>query len=116
MAGSRGSFTAFWRTLVYNRGPHFDPQLPNLQLCEELGISLAYWYLTKKLAMKRLWQQDILRFAVFSQALRMLAEPFETAEGKVRDARRLFVSKDGRLGCGCRLELKLTTSFAFSGE
>jgi hypothetical protein len=45
--------------------------------------------------MKRLWQQNILQEANFSQILRTLAGPFHKAEGRFRYARRFFVSEKG---------------------
>lgn len=48
--------------------------------------------------MKRLWQQNPLQEAIFSQILRTLAEPFNKAEGRVRYRRRFFISENGRFG------------------
>ncbi len=98
MSGSSASFDAFWRTLVYNREPQFNYQFPNQKPAPGLGISFGYWYLWKKLMMKRLWQQNILQEAIFSQLLSALAEPFDMAEGRVRDVRRFFVSENGGFG------------------
>jgi hypothetical protein len=96
MSGS--CFDAFWRTLVYNREPQFNYQSPNQKPADWLGISFGYWYLWKKLMMKRLWQQNIVQDAFFSQLLKTLADPFDKAEGRVRGGRRFFVSKNGRFG------------------
>jgi hypothetical protein len=98
MSGSRDSFDAFWRTLVYNREPQFNYQSPNQKPADWLGISFGYWYLGKKLSMKRLWQQNIFQHALFFQLLKTLADPFDKAEGRVRDGRRFFVSENGRFG------------------
>ncbi|CZR57833.1 uncharacterized protein PAC_07722 [Phialocephala subalpina] len=98
MSGSQESFDAFWRTLIYNRGPQFNPQSPNQKPLSWLGISFGYWYMWKKLMMKRLWKQNILQDAIFSQILGTLAGAFDKAEGRVRDARRFFVSENGRFG------------------
>ena len=96
MSGS--CFDAFWRTLVYNREPQFNYQSPNQKPADWLGISFGYWYLWKKLMMKRLWQQNIVQDAFFSQLLKTLADPFGKAEGRVRGERRFFVSENGRFG------------------
>lgn len=98
MSGSHTSFDAFWRALVYNREPQFNYQSPNRRPANWLGISFGYWYLWKKLMMKRLWQQNILQHALFAQILKTLADPFDKAEGRVRDARCFFVSENGRFG------------------
>ncbi|KAK5655756.1 hypothetical protein OQA88_5293 [Cercophora sp. LCS_1] len=92
------SFDAFWRILTYNRGPEFNYESPNQKPAQWLGISFGYWYLWKKLQMKRLWEQNLLQHAMFSQTLAVLADPFDKAEGRVRDARRFFVSKNGKFG------------------
>jgi len=97
MSGSRASFDAFWGTLVYNREPLFNYQSPNKKKAYRLGISFGYWYLWKKLIIKRLWQQNILREAIFSEVLRTLARPFDKAEGKVHDGGR-FVSENSSFG------------------
>ena len=98
MSGSRASFDAFWRTLVYNREPQFNYQSPNQKPADWLGISFGYWYMWKRLMMERLWQQNTLQEAIFSQILRTLAEPFDKAEGRVRGGRRFFASENGRFG------------------
>ncbi|KAH8587764.1 heterokaryon incompatibility protein-domain-containing protein [Bisporella sp. PMI_857] len=98
MSGSQESFDAFWRTLVYNREPQFNYQSPNQKPADWLGISFGYWYLWKKLMMKRLWQQKFLQEAIFSEALRKLAGPFDKAESRVRHGRHFFVSENGRFG------------------
>jgi len=98
MSGTPASFDAFWRSLVYNRGPQFNYQSPNMKSDLGLGISFGYWYLWKKLRMKRLWKQNICQDAIFSNILTTLAKPFEEAEGRVCNARRFFVSNDGRFG------------------
>lgn len=98
MSGSRASFDAFWRNLVYNRGPQFNYEFPNKKPANWLGISFGYWYLWKKLQMKRLWQQNFFQEAMFSQILKKLAGPFDQAEGRVRHGRRFFVSENGRFG------------------
>ena len=84
MDGSQASFDAFWRTLVYNREPQFNYQSPNQKPADWLGISFGYWYMWKKLMMKRLWKQNILQDAIFSQILGTLAGAFDKAEGRVR--------------------------------
>ena len=96
MAGS--SFDPFWRTLVYNREPHFNYDAPNRRPKDWLGISFGYWYLSKKLAMTKRWQDNLVDWACFSMILEKLAEPFEEAEGRVRYARNFFVSQQGRIG------------------
>jgi hypothetical protein len=98
MSGSHASFDAFWRTLIYNREPQFHYESPNEKPAHWLGISFGYWYLLKKLEMKRLWKQNFLQEAIFAGILRTLAEPFDKAEGRVRDSRRFFVSENGRFG------------------
>jgi len=98
MSGSLASFDVFWRTLVYNREPQFNYQSRNQKPAYWLGISFGYWYLLKKLMMRRLWQQNILQDALFSQILKTLAGQFDMAEGRVRDGRRFFVSENRRFG------------------
>ncbi|KAH9989491.1 heterokaryon incompatibility protein-domain-containing protein [Xylariaceae sp. FL0662B] len=98
MSGSQGSFDAFWRTLIYNREPSFNYKYPNQKPASWLGISFGYWYLWKKLMMKRLWQQNVVQHVVFSEVLKTLANPFDKAEGRVRGGRRFFVSANGRFG------------------
>lgn len=98
MSGSHASFDAFWRTLIYNREPQFNYESPNRKPGRWLGISFSYWYLWKKLQMRRLWKQNFLQEAIFSKILATLAEPFDKAEGRVRDSRRFFVSENGRFG------------------
>jgi hypothetical protein len=95
---SGASFEAFWRTLTYNRGPKFNYKSPNQKPAHWLGISFGYWYLWKKLQIKRLWEQNLLQHTACSQTLAVLADPFDKAEGRVRDARRFFVSKNGKFG------------------
>jgi len=48
--------------------------------------------------MKRLWQENIFQELIFSKILETLAAPFDVAEGRVRDARRFFVSENGKFG------------------
>ncbi|KAI1397273.1 hypothetical protein F4819DRAFT_90838 [Hypoxylon fuscum] len=98
MGGSSASFDAFWRTLVYNREPWFIHESPNKKPGPWLGISFGYWYLSKKLMMKRLWCQDILQNEIFEFLLKPLADPFEHAENRVRDARCFFVSEKRTFG------------------
>jgi hypothetical protein len=92
------SFDAFWRTLVYNRGPRFDYDSPNQRADSALAIAFGYWYLEKKLQMSRRWEDDPITWAIHDRLLKTLAEPFEEAECKVRHARRFFVSRLGRIG------------------
>jgi hypothetical protein len=92
------SFDAFWRTLVYNRGPRFDYDSPNQRADNALAIAFGYWYLEKKLQMSRRWEDDPITWAIHDRLLKTLAEPFEEAEGKFRHARRFFVSRLGRIG------------------
>jgi hypothetical protein len=92
------SFDAFWRTLLYNRGPRFDYNSPNQQADGALATAFGYWYLRKKLQMSRRWQDDLMSWAIYDRLLQTLAGPFEEAEGKVRHARRFFVSTLGRIG------------------
>jgi hypothetical protein len=92
------SFDAFWRTLVYNRGPRFDYSSPNQRADGALAIAFGYWYLRKKLQMSRRWEDDLITWTIHDRLLETLAEPFEEAEGKVRHARRFFVSQLGRIG------------------
>lgn len=99
MAGSDSSFDAFWRTLVYNRGPKFNYESPNQKPDISLGISFGYWYLLKKLNIKGLWQpnsffQNVSNYRLLST----LSRPFDMAEGRVANARRFFVSGTGRFG------------------
>ncbi len=98
MSGSRKSFDAFWRALVYNRGPHPNYKSPNQKPASWLGVSFGYWYLWKKLQVKRIWRQNFFLEAIFSTVLSALSKPFDIAEGRVRDARRFFLSKNGRFG------------------
>ncbi|KAK1753958.1 heterokaryon incompatibility protein-domain-containing protein [Echria macrotheca] len=95
---SGASFEAFWRTLTYNRGPEFNYQSPNEEPADWLGISFGYWYLLKKVLMKMRSAQDLLQLAGFYQILAAFADPFDKAEGRVRDARRFFVSQNGKFG------------------
>lgn len=92
------SFDAFWRTLVYNRGPHFDYSAPNRRADESLAVSFGYWYLCKRSAMARRWKDNPLIWASHGRILKKLAEPFEEAEDRVQYARSFFVSRDGRIG------------------
>ncbi|KAF2108805.1 heterokaryon incompatibility protein-domain-containing protein [Lophiotrema nucula] len=92
------SFDAFWRTLLYNRGPRFDYSSPNQQVEGNLAVTFGYWYLWKKFQMQRRWQDGSLIWAVHDKMLAKLAEPFEEAEGRVRHARNFFVSQRGRIG------------------
>lgn len=96
MAGS--SFDAFWRTLVYNREPHFNYNSPNQRPGAWLAASFGYWYLSKKLQMAKRWKHDLIDWACHSKILETLAEPFEKAEGRVGHARNFFVSQQGRIG------------------
>jgi len=98
MSGSQASFDAFWRSLVYNRGSQFNYKSPNGEPESWLGNSFGYWYLWKKLQMKKVWKQDFKENARYSNILKTLAKPFEEAESRVSNARRFFVSKEGRLG------------------
>jgi len=92
------SFDAFWRTLVYNRGPRFDDSSPNQCAGKELAAAFGYWYLQKKLQMARRGQNGSANWKLFARILQKMAEPFEEAEGRVRDARNFFVSRCGRIG------------------
>jgi hypothetical protein len=92
------SFEAFWRTLVYNRGPRFDYNSPNRQADDNLAVGFGYWYLWKKFAMTRGWQNDPLAWLSATRVLEKLASPFEEAEGRVRGSRSFFVSRLGRIG------------------
>jgi hypothetical protein len=92
------SFDAFWRTLVYNRGPHFDYSAPNRRVDDSLAVSFGYWYLWKRLQMARRWKDDPLTWAFHSEILKKLAEPFQEAEDRVQHARSFFVSRLGRIG------------------
>ncbi|KAH3919705.1 hypothetical protein HBH56_017690 [Parastagonospora nodorum] len=92
------SFDAFWRTLLYNRGPRFDYNSPNQQADGALAIAFGYWYLWKKLQISRRWKDDLMSSVIYDRLLQTLAGPFEEAEGKVRHARRFFVSRLGRIG------------------
>ncbi|KAH8680727.1 heterokaryon incompatibility protein-domain-containing protein [Xylariales sp. PMI_506] len=98
MSGSPESFDAFWRALVYDREPHFNYKSPNQKPADRIGISFGYWYLRKKLMMKRLWQKNFLQHLIYDAVLKALGEPFATAEGRVADARRFFVTGNGRFG------------------
>lgn len=51
----------------------------------------------KKLKMRRLRQQQILLEAKFFTFFWALAEPFDNAESRVRDGRRFFVSRNGKI-------------------
>jgi hypothetical protein len=92
------SFDIFWRTLVYNRGPRFDYNSPNQRADDALGVAFGYWYLWKKFAMARRWQDNFTTWAIHNRLLKTLAEPFEEAEGRVQHARSFFVSRLGRIG------------------
>jgi hypothetical protein len=92
------SFDAFWRTLIYNRGPRFDYSSPNQRADDSLAISFGYWYLWKKFQMARPWKYDLLAWALHDRLLKKLAEPFEEAEDRVQYARDFFVSRLGRIG------------------
>jgi hypothetical protein len=92
------SFDAFWRTLVYNRGPRFNYNSPNKRADDALAIAFGYWYLWKKLQMSRRWQDNLATWAIHDRLLKTLAQPFEEAEGRVRYARNFFVSRLGRIG------------------
>lgn len=48
--------------------------------------------------MTRRWEKDLLTWAIHDKFLEKLAEPFEEAEGRVRNARKFFVSQRGRIG------------------
>ncbi|KAL7625879.1 hypothetical protein AAE478_005103 [Parahypoxylon ruwenzoriense] len=98
MSSSHGSFEAFWRMLVYNRGPKFNYESPDEEAPSCLGISFEYWYKSKKLIMERLWQKEFLEYVSSSHSMNMRARPFEDAESRVRDARRFFVTECGRFG------------------
>jgi hypothetical protein len=92
------SFDAFWRILLYNRGTRFDYRSPNKQADKGLAVAFGYWYLWKKLQMARRWRDNRLDWVFHNELLRVLAEPFEEAEGRVRCARNFFVSQCGRAG------------------
>ncbi|MCJ1394443.1 Non-essential glycogen phosphorylase [Xylographa bjoerkii] len=98
MAGLSKSFDAFWRTLVYNREPHFNYDSPNQRPEAWLGVSFGYWYLSKKLQMAKRWRDKPANWAFHRRVLEKLAAPFEEAEGRVRYARNFFVSQEGRIG------------------
>jgi len=92
------SFDAFWRTLIYNRGPRFDYSSPNRQADDSLAISFGYWYLWKKFQMARRWKDGPPAWAFHDMLLRKLSEPFTEAEDRVQYARNFFVSHLGRIG------------------
>ena len=96
MAGS--SFDTFWRTLIYNCQPRFNYDLPNQRSEPWLATHFGYWYLLKKFHMTRRWQDNVVTYAFHSKFLQELAAPFEEAEGRVRHARKFFVSEQGRIG------------------
>lgn len=92
------SFNAFWRTLLYNRGPRFDYKSPNRKADNHLGVAFGYWYLWKKFQMAKPWRRNALAWAIGDKVLRTLAKPFEEAEDRVQYARKFFVSCSGRIG------------------
>jgi hypothetical protein len=98
MSGQPESFDAFWRALVYDREPEFNYESPNQKPADSLGISFGYWYLWKKLMMKRIWRTNLLRHVEYQDLLETLGKPFAIAEGRVADARRFFVTENGRFG------------------
>ena len=94
------TFDAFWRTLLYNREPSFNYNSPNQQPEDWLGTSFGYWYLLKKLYMAKRWHDNLAlcRWLSHCRILQKLAAPFDEAEGRVREARKFFVSENGRIG------------------
>lgn len=92
------SFDAFWRNLLYNRGPRFDYKSPNKKAGNYLGVRFGYWYLWKKYHMAKPWRSNVLAWAIGHKVLKKLAEPFEEAESRVQYARNFFVSHHGRIG------------------
>ncbi|KAH7079379.1 hypothetical protein BKA63DRAFT_265764 [Paraphoma chrysanthemicola] len=92
------SFDTFWRTLVYNRGPRFNQSSPNQPADGALAVAFGYWYLEKKYHMAGRWKDDARAWVICDRLLQTLAEPFAESEGRVRHARKFFVSRYGRIG------------------
>ncbi|KAF4632465.1 hypothetical protein G7Y89_g5654 [Cudoniella acicularis] len=94
MATGLSLFDAFWRNLVYNRGPSFNYDSPNQTPKTWLAISFAYRYFLKKHQIASQTHPDFVTWALHYRILSSLAASFEEAEWRVQHARGFFVSEE----------------------
>ncbi|KAF2753835.1 HET-domain-containing protein [Pseudovirgaria hyperparasitica] len=91
------SFDAFWRTLIYNRGPRYSSKPNDKPVSPEVATIFLWWTMLRKWMVKTQNTRSLRDIAVYKM-LSDLSRPFEVIENVMRDARNFFVSRHGRIG------------------